>query len=169
MERREKLTAYGFNLLGSLVGVLGTFGASAFWAPPALWFLIGFAVVLSFSVRRKSVVLWSAASVVLAVSLLDWPVEPAWQKIYSPYQLLEVGHRDENGLMIIPAASQYYQRVFDVGRADQTDLLAHRARNEYDLPYRTARRLEHVAIVGAGSGNDVAAALRAGADHVDAI
>jgi len=169
MERRDKLTAYGFNLLGSLVGVLLTFGASAFWTPPALWFLIAFAVLLSFYVRKQSVLLWGAASVVLALSLLDWPVEPAWQKIYSPYQLLEVGRRDENGLMIIRAAGHYYQRVFDLGRPDQTDLLAQRARNYYDLPYRTANHLENVAIVGAGSGNDVAAALRAGAGHVDAI
>src|SRR5260370_38595719 len=100
MERREKLTAYGFNLLGSLVGVLVTFGASAFWTPPALWFLIGFAVLLSFSVRRKSVVLWSAASVVLAVSILDWPGEPGWQKVYSPFQPPGVGHRDGDGLMV---------------------------------------------------------------------
>lgn len=41
-------------------------------------------------------------------------------------------------------------------------------RRYYDLPYQLAH-LDRVAIVGAGSGNDAAAALRAGAAHVDAV
>src|SRR5208283_1968326 len=45
MERREKLTAYGLNLLGSLTGVLLTFAVSAFWTPPALWLLISFSIL----------------------------------------------------------------------------------------------------------------------------
>ncbi|MFO0949945.1 MAG: hypothetical protein U0835_02105 [Isosphaeraceae bacterium] len=39
----------------------------------------------------------------------------------------------------------------------------------YELPYRLARRAGKVAVVGAGTGNDVAAALRRGAGHVDAV
>ncbi len=39
----------------------------------------------------------------------------------------------------------------------------------YELPFRLHPRLGRVAIVGAGTGNDVAAALRMGAAHVDAI
>lgn len=169
MERREKLTAYGLNLLGSLTGVLLTFAVSAFWTPPALWFLISFSILLLFYVRRQSVLLWGAASVVLALVILDWTVDPAWQRIYSPYQLLEVGRRDDNGLMIIRAAGHYYQRVNDFTRLSQTDEMAQGARNYYDLPYRAVEHPDNVAVVGAGTGNDVAAALRAGAGHVDAI
>jgi hypothetical protein len=40
---------------------------------------------------------------------------------------------------------------------------------EYNAPYAIAPRLDEVLIVGAGSGNDVAGALRAGADHVVAV
>jgi hypothetical protein len=39
----------------------------------------------------------------------------------------------------------------------------------YDFPYRIQRPPGDVAMVGAGTGNDVAAALRAGAKHVDAV
>ncbi len=169
MERREKLTAYGLNLLGSLAGVLLTFAASAFWTPPTIWFLIGFGGLLLFYVRDKSVLLWGAAAVVLTLTLLEWPVDPAWQRIYSPYQLLEVGHREDNGLLMIRAAGHYYQRVFDFSRPSPSDTLGQRARNYYDLAYRAISRPENVAVVGAGTGNDVAAALRAGAGHVDAI
>ena len=39
----------------------------------------------------------------------------------------------------------------------------------YEFPFNFKKKPERVAIVGAGSGNDVAAALRMGASHVDAI
>ena len=42
-------------------------------------------------------------------------------------------------------------------------------RDYYDLPYQIVKQPKDVAIVGAGTGNDVAAALRGGAEHVDAI
>ena len=37
-------------------------------------------------------------------------------------------------------------------------------RRYYDFPYKAHPVLANVAVVGAGTGNDVAAALRAGAD-----
>ena len=108
---------------------------------------------------------------ILALVLLDWPVDPTWQRIYSPYQLLEVG-RDEHGLLEIRAAGHYYQKVFDFSRPaengkDKPNVA--RARAYYDLPYQIVGVPEKVAVVGAGTGNDVAAALRAGARRVDAI
>jgi SAM-dependent methyltransferase len=39
----------------------------------------------------------------------------------------------------------------------------------YDAPYRFATHAGRVLVVGAGAGNDVAAALRHGAEHVDAV
>jgi spermidine synthase len=49
--------------------------------------------------------------------------------------------------------------------------IAQRYRDEssYDLPFRFAQRLDNVLIVGAGAGNDAAAALRNGALQVDAV
>ena len=171
MERREKLSAYGFNLLGSLAGVLLMFLVSAFWTPPTVWFLIAFAILLSFHARKKAVLVIAAASAIVALLVLEWPVDPAWQRIYSPYQLLEVG-RGGHGFMEIRAAGHYYQKVYDfINSGDKwpADSDVRIAHNYYDLPYRIATRPKDVAIVGAGSGNDVAAALRGGAQHVDAI
>jgi spermidine synthase len=171
MQRRAKLTAYGLNLLGSLAGVLLMFLVSAYWMPPAVWFLIAFAFVIAFHVRKPAVLRLSLAAGLLALLILEWPVSPAWQRIYSPYQLLEVGH-NEHGFMEIRAAGHYYQKVYDfINSGDQwpanSDVRI--ARNYYELPYRIKQQPKDVAIVGAGSGNDVAAALRAGAEHVDAI
>ena len=51
LERREKLSAYGLNLAGSVVGVLLMFLLSAFWTPPVVWFLPAFALLLVFHAR----------------------------------------------------------------------------------------------------------------------
>ena len=41
--------------------------------------------------------------------------------------------------------------------------------SKYDAPYTTSPRLDNVLIVGAGTGNDVAGALRAGANKIVAV
>jgi spermidine synthase len=73
--------------------------------------------------------------------------------------------------MSIRAAGHYYQRVHDLSYAVQAiSPVSRMMGNYYELPYRLrSRPPERVAIVGSGSGNDVAAALRAGAASVDAI
>ena len=45
----------------------------------------------------------------------------------------------------------------------------HNGRPTYELPYRLVPNPGRVLVVGAGTGNDVAAALRHGATHVDAV
>jgi hypothetical protein len=76
LERRNKLTGYGFNLLGSLAGVLLMFVVSAFWTPPSVWFLIAFAVLLCFYVRRGPMLAIGAAVAVLALIVLEWQLSP---------------------------------------------------------------------------------------------
>ncbi len=171
MERAEKLPAYGLNLLGSLAGVLLMFAVSAFWTPPLVWFVLAFSATLLFYVPKRSSLLAGLIAAAVALVTLAWPVSPAWQKIYSPYQLLEVG-RNSRGLMSIRAAGLYYQRVWDLSRSNHNvetapDLKA--IRDYYELPYRVYGQPKTVAVVGAGTGNDVAAALRRGSEHVDAI
>jgi hypothetical protein len=171
LERRNKLAGYGLNLLGSLAGVLLMFVVSAFWTPPSIWFLLAFAVFLCFHVRKRFVMVIGAVSAVLALVILELPVSPGLQRIYSPYQLLEVGH-NERGLMEIRAAGHYYQRVYDFLHTDlgsPANASIRKVRDYYDLPYQIVKQPKDVAVVGAGTGNDVAAALRNGAEHVDAI
>jgi spermidine synthase len=71
---------------------------------------------------------------------------------------------------MIRAAGLYYQNIHDLSLAGQA---AHPERQKlahyYELPYKLAPRLDNVAVVGAGTGNDVAAGLRSGARSVDAI
>ena len=171
MERKGQLSAYGLNLLGSLLGVLLMFVLSYFWTPPIVWFGLCVVTLLFFLARTPKTLLAGVCSGALALAALAWPVNSLWNKVYSPYQLLEMGYGN-NGLMLIRAAGHSYQRVHNLSEAaveSTADPALQRVRNYYDLPYRVHPGANVVAIVGAGTGNDVAAALRSGAQHVDAI
>jgi hypothetical protein len=167
MERRTKLWAYGLNLLGGLFGVLLMLVASFLWTPPLVWFSLCFIVIILLMVRTPALLTVGVLFAVICTIVLAWPVNPLWNRIYSPYQLLEVGRSEDTGLTLIRAAGHYYQHIHDfsgTANARPNDF-----RKYYDFPYKLRGALANVAIVGAGTGNDVAAALRAGAGHAEAV
>jgi SAM-dependent methyltransferase len=167
MERRTKLRAYGLNLLGSLFGVVLMFLASFLWLPPLVWFSLCFFIIMLLTVKTSTLVMVGASFTVVCVTILAWPVEPLWNRLYSPYQILEIGRSQDTGLTLIKAAGNYYQRIHDL--SNPRNQQEREFRGYYDFPYKARGSLENVAVVGAGTGNDVAAALRSGAGHVEAI
>jgi spermidine synthase len=162
--------AYGLNLLGSIVGVAALFVMSLFWLPPVVWFTVIAGTLLFFVLSRDAYFPIGVASLCLLLTVLSWPVQPEVQRIYSPYQLLERTAKAD-GLMQILSGGYYYQKVFDLADAKR----GHESKEDrdvrayYEFPFNFKKKPERVAIVGSGSGNDVAAALRMGASHVDAI
>lgn len=171
MGRRPSLRAYGMNLLGSLGGVLGSLVLSYLWTPPVIWFAIAFGVIFLFLAYGRAPLLIGGGCALLGVILLAWPVFFPWHAVYSPYQLLERGP-GMHGQMTIRAEGHFFQSAHDLSSAGgyrNSDEQVMAIAGYYDLPYRLLDNPGRVAIVGAGTGNDVAAALRAGADRVDAV
>jgi spermidine synthase len=167
MERRTKLRAYGLNLLGSLLGVLLMLVASFLWTPPLAWFALCFLAILLFTLKKPSLMTIGLSFTVVCTIVLAWPVDPLWNRVYSPYQLLEIGRSEDTGQTLIKAAGHYYQNIHDL--SDTQSKRWSTIRGYYDFPYKAHPQLANVAVVGAGTGNDVAAALRSGAEHVEAI
>jgi spermine/spermidine synthase len=171
MENTGRLSAYGLNLFGSLVGVSLMFLVSLLWMPPVVWFGLCFLALCLFLRPRPGTLFIGITFATMAIVTLAWPVNPLWNRVYSPYQLLEIGYSD-TGQMLIRAGGHYYQRVQDLSTATvgpTSNPTLQLIRDYYDLPYRFHPGPNEVAVVGAGAGNDVAAALRSGARHVDAI
>jgi spermidine synthase len=166
----NSLNAYSLNLAGSILGVVVLFVMSLYWLPPTIWFAVTGGLLLLFVLSRDGFLPLGITSFCVLLGILAWPVQPETQRIYSPYQLLE-RTANGDGLMQILSGGSYYQNVFDFSdarRGNESD--AHRGiRAYYEFPYNFSKAPQRVAIVGAGTGNDVATALRMGAAHVDAI
>jgi SAM-dependent methyltransferase len=166
----NSLNAYGLNLVGSVLGVMALFVMSLYWLPPVIWFAATGGIMLLFVLSRDDFLPVGIASFCVLLAILAWPVQPETQRIYSPYQLLERAAKPD-GLMQILSGGSYYQKVYnfaDDKRGAESDEDRY-VRAYYEFPYNFKKTPGRVAIVGSGSGNDVATALRMGAGHVDAI
>jgi len=169
MARRPSLVAYGWNLAGSLLGI-GVFALVSFlWAPPVVWILLvaaALAVFLRYDLRALLPTLLALA--VLAV-LLARPPRLDEIDIHSPYQILTLTLRRSRPPEL-RTSNTYFQRILDLraGAASRDPELRQWA-DYYGLPYRFKPRPDRVLVVGSGTGNDVAAAIRNGAARVDAV
>jgi predicted membrane-bound spermidine synthase len=166
MAAMPPLRGYTLNLLGSLAGV-GLFAVvSWLQLSPTWWFGVGFAAALplllvrepgdSRPVRRATLVLVAEISL-LALSLVLVHVL-ARNSLWSPYYKVTVGH--EGADTVVEVNNIFHQSMAPV---DQKEYF-------YQWPYMVfGDTFENVLVLGAGSGTDVAAALRHGAKHVDAV
>lgn len=170
-EELPRLPAYTVNILGSLAGILAFVALSYLQTPPWVWFLVGLAPLLWWVDRRGRAL--ASGLVLLNVAA----VAPDYgNTVWSPYQKL-VGHHVLMGANDgRPAPPAYLVQISDVFYQVAVDLrpaaVAQLGRNpfpHYDGIYQGIDRPDRVLVVGAGTGNDVAAALRAGVSHVDAV
>ncbi len=171
MNRLPNLRAYGANLAGSLGGVLAMTALSYFWTPPAVWFGMAALGILLFIPRHSRAFGLNASCGVAIGVLLAWPVAPHVLSIHSPYQHIQREYTAD-GLTNIRSAGHFFQRVHDFSTehvASSEDEDVRRRALFYELPYHVFENPKSVAVVGAGSGNDIAAALRMGAERVDAV
>jgi hypothetical protein len=176
-EATGPLVAYSVNVAGSLVGTLLFVAVSVASLPPWAWFLL-LGVLLAPLLRP-----WSPRSAALFAFLVLGPLvgacfEQGEQTLWSPYQKLELRRPPATESKSVEWEIQVnnvgYQAMFHL---DADHVAAHpdiyppswRGLSQYDLPTRLHPAPERVLIVGAGSGNDVAGALRGGAKHVVAV
>jgi spermidine synthase len=166
MGRRAKLPAYSWNLVGSILAVLIFWGLSFMWSPPTIWFAVGFIALLAL-LRGMLLCTGIAAAIVLGV--VATPLAVNNYDLYSPYQILTV-FPSYAGRTVIMVNHFFYQDIYDL-TPHGPDLNGLQAMNQvyYGAPYQFKQTPQDVLVVGAGTGNDVASALRHGAGHVDAV
>jgi SAM-dependent methyltransferase len=167
-----RLAAYTVNILGSLAGIVLFLVLSWLWMPPWVWVLVGLAPLAWWLEDRRQLVLGVALSAVAA--LVVWPA--AGETVWSPYQKL-VGHplapASPGNPTLRPAYSVeisdvFYQVALDL-RPEALDPGRPHPYPHYTGVFAGLTPIGRVLVVGAGTGNDVAAALRAGATQVDAV
>ncbi|HVO05003.1 MAG TPA: hypothetical protein VMT54_22600, partial [Candidatus Cybelea sp.] len=157
-----RLKAYTANIAGSLAGLVAFVLLSRLMTPPWIWFLVGLAPMLWWLGRGRTLKAGAALIVVAAAVVAPHLHDTVW----STYQKL-VGKPIANGYEIY-ISDAFYQRAYDL-RPEAVAKFATNPMPTYDAEFKGIEKLDRVLVVGAGSGNDVAAALRAGAGHVDAV
>lgn len=173
MSKKSSLYCYSWNLVGSLAGIVLFALLSFLWMPPAMWMAISALGVLLFLRKEKSLIP-SVFAACFAVGMLAMPVraflfQPLKYDIYSPYQILTV-NLDHSWPKIL-ANNTWLQQIVNLKPEmvrtypDQLGPIA----AAYGLPYRYQPNPGNVLIVGSGTGNDIAAAIRGGAKDIDAV
>lgn len=173
LNRTKPLIGYSINVLGSLCGVI-LFSLVSFlhWTPVA-WLAIVYLALIYFHLGRRSApLLASYCLLAVGTTVFVGVSQPAH---WSPYYKVMVDPESRLGIPVYhilvnydgfqtvqPLSPQFVNRVPEAGRGAYM--------RHYDLPFRLSQRqVESVLILGGGTGNDAAAALRNGAKRVDVV
>jgi spermidine synthase len=165
----NSIQAYSINVFGSILGTWSFVVLGYFYQPPFVWFLIAGALLLV-------MVFWSQRDRRLNVGLLALAVVLSWfaglvpgamDVIWSPYQKLTLrdSRAGEIGKYVINVNNVGYQAILDLS---DENVSSHpeefppemKGLSQYDLPLLFHPNPHSFLVVGAGSGNDVAGALR---------
>jgi hypothetical protein len=165
----DRLKAYTANIGGSLVGIAGFSAASFLRTTPLAWFAIALIVWLYFLKRWTPKQIYGMIATLCLVGLTSY--NSTWS---APYE--------KSPDYDIQLWSPYYKIQYNPAtRGITTNNIGHQAmaRNAESMPMYALPHLlnrdsggkpfEDVLVIGAGSGNDVSAALRWGAGHIDAV
>jgi SAM-dependent methyltransferase len=169
--RDEDATLWGYvaDLFGSLLGVIAFAAASFFGAFPIVWFgvFLGAGACL-FALRGwRSLTLYAVAGGAIVFTIGHFERSA----MYSPYYALRARPAAHSAGIQVLANGSLHQYAAPLAPNDVAPSEYDRIiRAGYPLPYLAAPRTpKRVLILGAGTGNDVVAALQAGAEHVDAV
>lgn len=170
------LYGYSWDLAGSLAGIFAFFAASWLALPPAVWFtvvLVGMALLQS---SRSDKIRLAVAVIPVVLLLIDQSTSGRYN-LWTPYQQIEIeDSKLPNGELrgtTIRVNHTGYQTIVNLSPdflARHPELLKEaQDENPYNLPFRFAPPNPRVLIVGSGTGNDVAAAVRHDAVAIDAV
>jgi SAM-dependent methyltransferase len=179
------IAAYTANIAGSIIGIALFDAATIAATPPWMWLALAgaaFAATTPYAEDPRAARI-AAAILALALPAIAFKAGESIQTTWSPYQKLELSASSvTTGSGVSLASCGEMIRVNNTGYQVLVNLEpSYWARHpelytpeeirisHYLLPYRFIGPHERVLIVGAGAGNDAAAALRAGASYVHAV
>ncbi|MEO6435219.1 MAG: hypothetical protein ABIP55_05600 [Tepidisphaeraceae bacterium] len=157
----NRVLAYTVDVLGSLSGITLFFVMSWFRLSPQFWFVVALALAIYFIRARLTVLqVLCAMGAMFIIAMSSYGVGHRGQVFWSPYY--KIAHNIRTGFIDTNNIShQEMVKIWENGsRYALPHLLNRDAGNE---PFKD------VLIIGAGSGNDVAAALLNGAERIDAV
>ena len=174
----KPITAYTINILGSILGVVGFSLLSATSFSPVIWIILlicGYFYYLKtegFHIDSDPIRKIFIPFLITVLLVYSSTTSKRTEYIWSPYYEIQVQDITINNQKVgfgVWVNQDSHQQTLDLSGKFNNQLILGR-KKIYELPYEfLPNRIKRVLILGAGTGNDVAAALRSGAQHVDAI
>ncbi|MBN1205517.1 MAG: methyltransferase domain-containing protein [Myxococcaceae bacterium] len=171
-EKVPSLRGYSINLLGSLAGTVAFAVMSYLQLGPVWWFSVTLVLGAAMTWSDRPVRLATGGLGIVSLVLLGFLSQGS---SWSPYYKITVDpYRTPDGApwgAWINTNTSYHLSALDLS---EQFLAAHPDASKsyppayYNLPYRFLRP-KRVLVLGAGAGNDVAAAIRNGAESVTAV
>ncbi len=171
MDKTNVLIAYGYNLIGSIIGVALFTLLSFFWTPPEIWITFSLFLLLiflyNFNIPKFSTLISFFFLLLVLISYDRSTVKD--RDFYSPYQNISVMFSNSNVPLTIKSSHIWFQTPLNLSNEYYRDQNKYWS-SFYSFPFNIAlKKPEKIMIVGSGSGNDVAAALRSDIKEIDAV
>ncbi|HJQ96012.1 MAG TPA: methyltransferase domain-containing protein, partial [Acidimicrobiia bacterium] len=176
-----RLSAYSINVAGSLAGVVLFTIFSWSGTPPWAWFGFALALLLILGAGWRMTVFMALILVVpFTKPYWDSSARVGEEELWSPYYKIRVSNLDpsigRSGGFSVEVNNQFLLTGLDLrpeslpstGLSEGVRAGIESLKSYYDFPF-LLRSSKRVLILGAGAGNDIAAALRGGAEEVVAV
>lgn len=166
--RLPPLRAYSADLAGSLAGVLVFAGCTMTGAGPLVWLALA---VAPFVILSRTVLAAVSAALICALA-----AHSEGDAVFSPYNRIDLD-RSAPPTIMLSVNRDFHQFMHDLSdRALSDPAVSQKLRQDrkfirqvYDLPFTLPAKRGSAVVVGAGTGNDVQAALRNGFQVVHSV
>ena len=170
MLNTDPLKAYSYDLLGAIAGI-GLFTILSFlWTGPTVWLIISFSILIFFQFNLKLNIKFSCITFVILILSLNIFNDTSKMELHSPYQNVSVKfNNNQLKPIIVQSNNIWLQAPMDLSNEinQKKNSSWHKF---YIIPFTSTNYdFKDILIVGSGTGNDVATAIRYSKGNIDAV
>jgi len=164
------LKAYSYDLIGAILGIIFFTTLSFLWTGPIVWLLISFTVLIFLQLNLRLNIKLNCISLVVLILSLNTFLDPDKMDLHSPYQNISLKFTNVSHSPVVVKSNNLWLQT-PINLSDEFYQKLNPSWHKfYIIPYvSTKKKMEEILIVGSGTGNDVAAALRITKAKIDAV
>ncbi len=166
----DTLKAYSYDLIGAIFGIVIFTLLSFIWTGPMVWLLISFTFLIYFQHYLNLNIKFNCLSLILLVLCLNTFNDSSKMDLHSPYQNVSVKFNNDQASPITVQSNNLWLQT-PINLSNNFYQKINSGWHEfYIIPYiSTQKNFSKILIVGSGTGNDVATALRSTNAVIDAV